>query len=130
MTFVFDTSVLIDLEHKEVQTSKKVKELIKNSASTPVTTFLNHYEFLWGLRNRQENYRDTKSIWIQKSIILQTSKLTPVLLCSLRKKYESQGIILPLADWIVTALTIENNMTLVTKDKDFGRIEELSKIII
>jgi len=37
---------------------------------------------------------------------------------------------IPLADLIIASIAIENDMLLVTQDKDFKKIKELKKIII
>ena len=130
MTLVFDTSILVDIENKNLSTIKLIRELTKKYPARPSITVINHYEFLWGLRNKSQTYRSTQELNLNKFFILQTSRLTPVILCSLRVKYESRGISIALPDLVISALTIENNMTLLTKDKDFEKIKELKKIIL
>ncbi|MBI2142325.1 PIN domain-containing protein [Candidatus Woesearchaeota archaeon] len=45
-------------------------------------------------------------------------------------KYDKKGIILSLADLIIASQVKETNMTLVTKDKIFERIEEINKVLL
>ena len=68
--------------------------------------------------------------FIEKFPFLNIKKETARILSDLKYNYEKKGITLPLADLLIAAQTIENNMTLVTMDKGFERIEELKKIII
>ena len=48
----------------------------------------------------------------------------------MKYKYDKKGETLPLADFLIASQVIENNMLLVTADKDFDKIEELRKIVI
>ena len=57
-------------------------------------------------------------------------KKTGETLSGLKRKYEKLGNIIPLADLMIASQVIENNLILVTLDKDFERIEEMNKIIL
>ena len=128
MTLLLDTSLLIDIENEHQPALKEIAEISKQDLAPPATTFINHLEFLWGLRHKKEKIRNHYLVFINEFIILQTSRFTPVILCNLRQKYESRGVVLSLADLIIASLAIEHNMTLVTRDKGFMPIEELSQI--
>ena len=62
--------------------------------------------------------------------IIQTSRKTAKILADIKSKYDKKGVTISLTDLIISCITIENNMVLVTKDKDFEKIENLKKIII
>lgn len=130
MTLLLDTNILVDLEHKIPEVCRKINEISKQDPMPPAITFMNHLEFLWGLRNKKEKHRMAQLAFINEFVILQTSRLTPLIVCNLRNKYEIQGSVIALADLIVASLAIEYNMTLLTKDRDFEKIEELKKIIL
>lgn len=65
--------------------------------------------------------------FVRRFDILNTTERTSELLADLKSEYDRKGIALPLADLIIASLMIENDMVLVTKDKDFEKIEELKK---
>ena len=69
-------------------------------------------------------------MFINKFIVLQTTRATSMILSSLKNKYDSLGVGISLSDLIITALCIENGMTLVTRDRDFEKIAELKKVIL
>ena len=130
MTLLLDTNILVDIEHGTPGIMKRMGDVSKQDPSQPAISFVSHFEFLWGLRNKKDKYKMSQSGFINEFIILQSSRVTPIIMCSLRQKYELRGAIISLGDLIIASLAIEHNMTLVTKDKDFQKIEELSKIIL
>jgi predicted nucleic acid-binding protein len=68
--------------------------------------------------------------FINKFICLYATKKTAEKLADLKYKYGKKGIIMSLADFMISAQVIENNGTLVTKDRIFEKIEEMDKIIL
>lgn len=130
MTLVLDSSILFDLARGFLPTVDKLAVLTREDRSPPAITFVNHFEFLVGVYARRGKHDDVHLIFINKFIVLQTTRTTSVILSSLKNKYDSLGVGISLSDLIIAALCIENRMTLVTKDKDFDRIDELRKIII
>jgi predicted nucleic acid-binding protein len=130
MTLVFDTSILIDLDRKVDSTIEKIKLLSKKYSSIASITFINEFEFHFGINQRNPKNKERALSLLAKFIVLHTTKKTSSLLAKLKQKYEKQGFLLPLADLLIATLVIENSMILVTKDKDFEKIEELTTIFI
>ena len=130
MTLAFDTSILIELERKNQQAIEKIKELSLSQPFPAVLPFISYYEFIRGLKMRRNKDYEKRVAFIDRFNILKTSKKTAEILADLRIKYEHQGITLPLADLLIASQVIENQLTLVTLDKDFEKIEELKKIIL
>ena len=125
MTLVIDTSVLIDLERRLPSTILKFKDLSIKYPSPAKITFVNEFEFKFGVRNKNINNKKEALAFLNNFVTLQTTSKTSSLLSELKDKYERKGLLLPLAELLIAALVIENSMTLVTKDKDFEKIEEL-----
>ena len=50
-------------------------------------------------------------------------------LVKLKIEHDSKGEMLPLADLLIASIAKENGLTIVTKDKDFERID-MDKVII
>jgi predicted nucleic acid-binding protein len=91
--------------------------------------FIAYYEFLRGLKvGKPKKYSELKE-FVDQFNVLSTTKKTAEILSNLRIKYDASGEKLPLADLLIASQIIENQLVLVTKDKDFERIKELKKII-
>ncbi len=130
MTLSFDTSILIELERKNLKIIEKIKELSLSHPFPAILPFISYYEFIRGLKMRKNKDYEKRIAFADRFNILKTSKKTAEILADLRIKYKSKGITLSLADLFIASQVIENQLTLVTLDKDFEKIEELKKIIL
>jgi len=131
MKFIIDTSILADLEKGETAVSKRLLAVTGNlDLSAYNITFVNLFEFLFGIKLRSPKNQQIALEFIDKFWVLHTSNETSKILANLRFKYDKKGIVLSLADFIIAALAIENDLTLVTRDTDFEKITELKRIII
>lgn len=130
MTLVLDTSVLIDIEKKCKGTIEKIEELRKVHYMPAAITFVSYFEFYFGAISKNIKNKQLMLEFISKFNCLKASAKTGEILAELKFKYDKIGLALPLADLIIASQVIENNMVLLTKDKDFGRITEIRKIIL
>mgnify|MGYP001568741119 CR=1 FL=1 len=130
MTLVFDTSILIDLERKSINTIQKLKALSKNYPLPVQVTFITEFEFLLGIKEKNPKNKEKAKLFLSLFPVLHTNSRTSDLLAELKHKYDCQGIPITLADLLIATICIQENKTLVTKDKNFNNIEELSRIII
>lgn len=130
MTFAFDTNILIRLEKKEKKTLSEVETLIKSDSAPACVTFINYFEFIQGIKLRSQKNREKSMNFIESFHCFQTSKKTASILSELKDKCEKTGKIFTLSDLLIASQCIENNLTLVTADKQFDDIEELKKIIL
>lgn len=130
MSLAFDTSILIGIERKNVEVLKRVKELSKIYPLVPQLPFISHFEYFFGLKKRMpKNFEKLLRI-LKQFYLLQITEKTSDILSDLKLKYDSQGIQFSLADLLIASQVIENNLILVTLDKDFEKIEELKKIVL
>ena len=83
-----------------------------------------------GLKIIKNKFFQTNLIFLKKFNVLHTTNSSAEILSDLKIKYDKKGIALSLADLLSASIVIDNNLVLVTKDKDFERIEELKKIIL
>ncbi len=130
MSLVFDTSILIDIERGNKETINRLKNLYKSYQSSPQLTFISFFEYLIGLKIRKSKSFQTNLIFLKKFNVLHTTISSAEILSDLKIKYDRKGISLSLADLLSASIAIDNSLTLVTKDKDFEKIEELKKIIL
>ena len=86
MIFVLDTSILIDICNKKEDTLKKLKELTNNSI--PKITFINDFEFRFGLKNKNERNQLKLLGFINNFPPINTTLATSIILSNLKSKYE------------------------------------------
>ncbi len=126
MSLILDSSVIIDLDKKEKGIVKSLAALKAVHPSPAKISFMTYFEFIHGLREKQPQNKEKALLFINSFDVLQTTKVTASILSLLKQQYGD----LELADLFIAAQAIENNLMLVTKDKDFERIKELNKIIL
>lgn len=125
-----DTSILISLEHRDNKVIKRILELSEEYGEDFYITFINLFEFLLGLKIKKVKKKEEAISFLRNFPILNSTKLTSKIMADLKFKYDKKGMEIPLADLIIASIAIENDMLLVTQDKDFKKIKELKKIII
>ena len=130
MSLVFDTSILINLERKDKRTVEMVRDLSKKHKIPAVITFITYFEFFLGIKEKSLKNQDAALNFLNKFGVLRINKATAQVLSELKYKYDRKGTVITLADMLIAAQVIENNMVLLTSDKHFERIEELKKIIL
>ena len=129
MILTFDSSVLIDLENGRRETLERVKDLIKMHPDPSPILFIPYFEFYFGIQDRSPKNIEKAYSFLQKFRIVQPTKTTAELLSALRRKYDAKGVALTLADLLIASQVHEHNLLLVTRDKDFSKIEEIKKVI-
>jgi tRNA(fMet)-specific endonuclease VapC len=126
---LLDTSILIRQQKGDVTVKKSLSSLSKRFPAKPSVAFINIFEYFMGIK--QLTKRKSEAIkFLENFDIINTTENTAEVMASLRFKYDNLGIQISLADLIVASLAIENNMTLVTSDKDFQNIKELKLELI
>ena len=130
MALIFDTSVLISLEKEDAKTISEISLLRRIHYTRPQITFISVFEFTIGIKNRSPKNKAKAIDFLNEFNCLHATKKTAEIISDLKVKYDKIGINLSLADLIIAGQAKENNMTLLTMDKAFGKIEEISKIIL
>jgi len=128
MSFVIDTSVLIDITNDRKEVITKLNEI--KGKSVPQITLMTDFEFRYGLKDKSEKNQMKLLEFLNEFIMINTTRATSVILTELKYKYDKLGVSLSLTDLMIAALTIENNYVLITRDNDFKKIEELNSIIL
>lgn len=126
----FDTSILIGIEKKEKYILQKINELSKIYPLIPKLPFISHFEYTFGLKKRKPKKTGDLLITLNKFQMLPVTEKTSDILSDLKIKYDDAGISLSLADLTIASQSVENNLILVTLDKDFGNIKELKSIVL
>lgn len=127
MTFLLDTSVLIDAENKHGRTMGFLRELRSRYPLFPVTVpFMVYFEFYHGLRNKPQSLAARSLAFLEVLKIILPTQRTARLLSQLRHKYPAHG----LSDMLIAAQVIEQDGVLVTSDKGFQNVSELRIILL
>ncbi len=130
MTLIFDTSIIIDLERNYQPTIKKLQQLAKDYPLPAQITFITEFEMLLGNKEKSPKNQEKVKLFLSLFSVLHTNARTADILAMLKHKYDSEGVPIALADLLIATLCIQENKILITKDKNFKKIEELSTIIV
>ncbi len=130
MTLVFDTSILVDIEKGDEKVIRRVEELSKIYKVHAQIAFISYYEFLRGLKiGKPKRYKELLE-FVNNFNVIKITKKTADILSDLKIKYDNLGITLNLSDLLIASQVLENQLILVTKDKNFDKIKEIKKIIL
>lgn len=122
---ILDTSIIIELERENKNFIEKLEKLKEEERGLPKIGFITYFEFIEGIDKKIEKNKERARNFIKLFEVIQTTNITAEKLVYLRKNYE-----LPLPDLLIASQVMENNGTLITKDKDFNQIKEIKKIIL
>ena len=130
MTLLLDTSILVGIQRKDRDIIRKLGNLTKIHFHPSSVSFINYFEFYYGLIDKNVKNRQIMIEFINKFNCLKASVMTAQILAELKHKYDKKGIPIGLADLIIASQAKENNLVLVSMDKTFEKIEEINKIIL
>lgn len=130
MTLAFDTSILIRLEKKDKIVTDRISEIIKRDTAPANIPFMSYFEFYRGLQAKSPKNKEKAIMFLNKFRCIQTTKETAHILSDIKNTYDKTGKTFSLIDLMIASQAIENNMTLVTTDRQFQDISELKKIIL
>ena len=130
MTLLLDTSILIGIQRKDRDIIKKLEGLTKIHFHPSSVSFINYFEFYYGLIDKNVKNWQIMIEFINKFNCLKASVMTAQILAELKHKYDKKGIPIGLTDLIIASQAKENNLVLVSMDKTFEKIEDINKIIL
>jgi tRNA(fMet)-specific endonuclease VapC len=126
---LLDTSILIRQQKGDVIVKESLSSLSKRFPLKPSVAFINVFEYFMGIKQLTKRKNEATK-FLENFDIINTTENTAEVMASLRFKYDKMGIQFSLADLIIASMAIENNMTLITSDKDFQNIKELKLELI
>ena len=129
MILVLDTSILIDLEKGHAETIDRLRDLAKQHPFPAQITFITQFEFLYGITERGSKNKAKALEFLSKFAVMNTTVHTAHTLAQLKQESEKKAKNMSLADLIIASLVIEKHFTLITRDRDFEKINELNKMI-
>lgn len=126
---VFDTSVIIALEREDRNIVGRLLELSKKHPGIPQASFISYFEFQMGIKNRMPKNQSRALEFLHNFRCLQATQKTSEILADLKYKYDKKGVVLSLADLIIASQVKEANAVLVTRDKTFRMLDDISKVV-
>jgi len=130
MILVLDTSILIDIQKNDKKTIEILRKISKEHPYPAKITVFSNFEFQTGILDKTPKNVSKLKEFLLNFDMLHTTNKSPEILAELKHKYSKKGQLIPLIDLFIAGIVIENNLTLITKDKDFEKIKELKKIMI
>jgi len=130
MTLLLDTSILIAIERQDKGVLEKIAQLKNEHKNIPAVSLITYTEMLVGLNKKEiKNINKSRDL-VDSLTFLQASKKTSIILADLKYRYDKKGAMVSFSDLFIAAQAKEHNLTLLTKDNDFARIDDIDKIVI
>ena len=129
MSFVIDTSVLIEIEKKNKTVLSRLEELEIEKGNIYITS-PSYTEFCFGLIGLSREKFSMQMARLDNYELLNTSKNSSKLLAEIKHYLSKKGFMIPVFDLIIASIALDCKMPLVTLDEHFKRIPELDVVLI
>ena len=129
MKYLLDTGILIELEHKNKKVVELLKDIVKDFSLLHISLF-SYAEFYYGYLLKSSEVKKEAEDFLDIFNQLTLTRASAKRFCGLDYKYSKQGVGVKPFDLLMASIAIEENLTLLTMDSDFERVDEVSKIIL
>ena len=129
MKYLLDTGILIELERKNKKIVELLKDIVKDFGLLNISLF-SYAEFYYGYLLKSPEAKKEAEVFLDIFNQLTLTRASAKRFCGLDYKYSKQGVGVKPFDLLMASIAIEENLTLLTMDSDFERVEEVSKIIM
>lgn len=129
MSFILDTSVLIELENGNMNVIKALESSRPSDTQLYITIFSFTECYYGHIRKNQKN-RDLALNKLKMYKLLNTTEETGIEFCKIMNDLTIKGKPIPEIDAFIAAIAKENKMKLVTSDKHFKNVEGLDVLYI
>ncbi len=130
MSYIIDTSVLIEIERGNQQVIAQVSLLPFSPSTDLCLTVFNFCELYSGLLHKEERSREKALERLQEYRLLHTTKESAIIFSRLIHETRKKGITISHFDGFIAAIALEKGFTLITTDRDFQRIPSLKVHLI
>lgn len=130
MNVIIDTSILIEIENNNKKVIEQIEELKDTPTSEICITLFNFCEFYFGIINKSVNNKEKALKKLDEYVLLNTTRKTGVIFCEILNKLKKSGKSIPQFDLMILSIAIENNMTLITADNHFKKIDGLKTVVL
>ncbi len=130
MSFILDTSILIEVENDNQEIIDKITQLKDAPQSELYITIFNFTEFYYGVMNKNDKNKSLAKERLSKYHLLNTTRRTAEIFCEIWHELTKKGKIIPQFDLFISAFAIEHSFTLITLDGHFKEVPGLKTIIL
>lgn len=130
MSFILDTSTLIEIENGNTEIITKINQLKDAPQSDLYITIFNFTEFYYGAMNKNERNKSLVKERLSKYLLLNTTQRTAEIFCEIWHDLIKRGKLIPQFDVFIAAFAIEHDLTLITLDEHFNEVSGLKTIIL
>lgn len=127
---IIDTSVLIEIENKNVDILKQLNNLKESPKSDLSITFFTFCEFYTGIMRRNKKNKELALQTLNNYKLLNTTMWSGIIFCEIIDLLKKNGDSIPIFDALIASIAIENNLVLVTLDSHFKKIPNLKVILL
>ena len=126
MIVIFDTNILIDIDHGRSDVIESVSALVEELPATEYAiTWVTFYEFYYGAYPNDAVVKRSLEFLNKFSFLAMDKEATKVFTYLKKEKTDVKDF-----DLLIAAITIANNAILITRDTDFKRIKNLQVKIL
>ena len=129
LSFVIDTSILIEIERKNIAVMSRLEEIEPIKEDVYITS-PSYTEVCFGLLKFSEERYNLEINRLDKYKLLNTSKNSSKLLAEIKHHLSKKGVMIPIFDLIIASIALDCKMPLITLDEHFKRIPNLNVILI
>jgi predicted nucleic acid-binding protein len=122
---IFDTSIIVDASRKKQEALDLIESYMGKEKIA--TTVISKYEMLRGATEHDSSF---VSQLLEKFVIYDFEDYVVKEVVNAYKKLAQKGKMINELDIIIAGITLANNETLITKDKDFINFESEKIIVI
>jgi predicted nucleic acid-binding protein len=122
---IFDTSIIVDASRKKQEALDLIESYMGKEKIA--TTVISKYEMLRGATEHDSSF---VSQLLEKFVIYDFEDYVVKEVVNAYKKLAQRGKMINELDIIIAGITLANNETLITKDKDFINFESEKIIVI
>lgn len=130
MSVILDTSILVELESKNLFVIDKLKDILNKYPSKPQITSLTYSEFYYGCLRKSKKEQESILKELDRYFVLDTTKESSKLFAEIKLSLEKEGKQIPSFDIMIASIAIANNSILVTTDPHFKNIRLLNTILL
>jgi len=127
MSYLLDTSVLIEIENDVKAVIDTIRALPEGNFYISIFTFCEYYR---GFVKKSDAVKAKVIEELNKYILLDTSKKTGICFVELLETLSKKGEVLPHFDVFIAAFAKTHHLTLITRDNHFKRLEKEINVIL
>ncbi len=130
MSFLLDTSVLIEIENNNLDVISQIEALNHGHRGELCISIFNFTEFYFGAMNKNEKNKEKVKERLSEYQLLNTTQKTGEIFCEILHQLTKTGKLVTQFNVFIAAFALENNLTLISLDNHFQQIPGLKLVLL